>query len=104
VRDSLLCSAGHYSCYVSPSGELFPCIQLPLSCGNVCEPGFKQAWGSQDMEAIRSLRFNDLKDCKGCALLATCTRCPGLALMEGDLAGKSTLDCLKATALATVIS
>jgi radical SAM protein with 4Fe4S-binding SPASM domain len=104
VRDSLLCSAGHYSCYVSPSGELFPCIQLPLSCGNVCEPGFKQAWGSQNMEAIRSLRLNDLKDCKGCALLATCTRCPGLALMEGDLAGKSTLDCLKATALATVIS
>lgn len=103
VRDGLLCSAGHYSCYVSPRGELFPCIQLPLPCGNVCQPGFKQAWGSQNMEAIRALRLDDLKDCQGCALLAACTRCPGLALMEGNLTGKSTLDCRKASALASAL-
>ena len=33
--NSLPCSAGHTACYVSPYGEFYPCVQFPLSCGNV---------------------------------------------------------------------
>jgi radical SAM protein with 4Fe4S-binding SPASM domain len=104
TADEQLCSAGHFSCYVSPAGDMFPCVQLPLPCGNVYQGGFGRAWRSQQMEMIRSMRVGDLKDCGGCPLVAICTRCPGLALMEGNLAGKSTLDCLKATVVASVVS
>src|SRR5581483_2386595 len=29
------CSAGHTACYVSPYGDVFPCVQFPLPTGNV---------------------------------------------------------------------
>src|SRR5229473_5667600 len=33
--DMLPCSAGHTACYVSPYGDVYPCVQFPLPCGNV---------------------------------------------------------------------
>src|SRR4029077_19460104 len=38
--DSLPCSAGHTACYISPYGEFYPCVQFPLSCGNVRQQSF----------------------------------------------------------------
>src|SRR5262249_26273352 len=29
------CSAGHTSCYISPYGDVYPCVQFPLACGNI---------------------------------------------------------------------
>ena len=31
----LPCSAGHTACYVSPYGDVYPCVQFPLPSGNV---------------------------------------------------------------------
>ena len=33
--DMLPCSAGHTACYVSPYGDVYPCVQFPLPTGNV---------------------------------------------------------------------
>src|ERR1019366_4673330 len=33
--DDLCCSAGHNTCYISPYGEVYPCVQLPVGTGNV---------------------------------------------------------------------
>ena len=33
--DATPCSAGHTACYVSPYGDVFPCVQFPLPTGNV---------------------------------------------------------------------
>ena len=33
--DMLPCSAGHTACYVSPYGDVYPCVQFPLPSGNV---------------------------------------------------------------------
>jgi len=54
--------------------------------------------GSPALEEVRSIRPRDLPACCGCAHLAGCTRCPGLAYMEGDLRGPSSLDCEKSYA------
>ena len=32
---TLPCSASHTTCYVSPYGDVFPCVQFPLPTGNV---------------------------------------------------------------------
>ena len=48
-----------------------------------------------------SQRLSVLKDLSGCSQCAhgtTCTRCPGLAFMEGNMRGPSTADCEKSFA------
>jgi len=97
--DSLPCSAGHTACYVSPYGEFYPCVQFPISCGNVRQQSFIDIWrNSEQLKEVRSIRLRDLSSCSQCAHGSTCTRCPGLAYMEGNMRGPSTLDCEKSFA------
>jgi len=97
--ESLPCSAGHTACYVSPYGEFYPCVQFPLSCGNVRQQRFIDIWrDSVQLKEVRSIRLRDLSGCSQCAHGATCTRCPGLAFMEGNMRGPSTADCEKSYA------
>jgi radical SAM protein with 4Fe4S-binding SPASM domain len=95
-RDGFPCSAGHTSCYISPYGDVFPCVQFPLPTGNVRHQKFLEIWhGSPQLEEVRSIRARDLPVCSSCAHLGTCTRCPGLAWMEGNMRGPSAADCEK---------
>jgi radical SAM protein with 4Fe4S-binding SPASM domain len=97
--DSLPCSAGHTACHVSPYGEFYPCVQFPLSCGNVRQQRFDDIWrNSEQLKEVRSIRLRDLSSCSQCAHGSTCTRCPGLAFMEGNMRGPSTADCEKSFA------
>jgi AdoMet-dependent heme synthase len=97
--DSLPCSAGHTACYVSPYGEFYPCVQFPLSCGNVRQQRFIDIWhNSEQLKEVRSIRLRDMSSCSQCAHGSTCTRCPGLAFMEGNMRGPSTADCEKSFA------
>ncbi len=96
---SLPCSAGHTACYVSPYGEFYPCVQFPLSCGNVRQQRFIDIWrDSEQLKEVRSIRLRDLSSCSQCTHGSTCTRCPGLAFMEGNMRGPSTADCEKSFA------
>lgn len=98
LLQSVPCSAGHTSVYVSPYGEVFPCVQFPISCGNVRKQHFREIWTtSPKLEEIRAIRLKDLS-CSGCELLSGCSRCPGLAYMEGDMRGPSSADCTKSLA------
>jgi radical SAM protein with 4Fe4S-binding SPASM domain len=97
--DSIACSAGHTSCYISPYGDVYPCVQFPLPCGNVRKDKFLDIWrNSTQMNDVRSIRTRDLPTCSSCAHAGTCTRCPGLAYMEGNMRGPSSLDCEKSFA------
>jgi AdoMet-dependent heme synthase len=96
---TLPCSAGHTSCYISPYGEFYPCVQFPLSCGNVRQQRFIDIWrDSEQLKEVRSIRLKDLSSCSQCVHGSTCTRCPGLAFMEGNMYGPSTADCEKSFA------
>src|SRR6202521_2057996 len=97
--DNIACSAGHTYCYISPYGDVYPCVQFPLPCGNVRKDTFLNIWrNSTQMNEVRSIRARDLPTCSSCAHVGTCTRCPGLAYMEGNMRGPSSLDCEKSFA------
>jgi len=96
---ALPCSAGHTACYVSPYGDLFPCVQFPFLTGNVRKERFLDIWRYSDrMNEVRSIRLRHLTTCTSCSHVGSCTRCPGLAFMEGNMRGPSSQDCEKSFA------
>ena len=97
--ESTPCSAGHTACYVSPYGDVFPCVQFPLPTGNVRREHFIDIWRhSTKMNEVRSIRVKDLPTCSSCTHASSCSRCPGLAYMEGNMRGPSSQDCEKSFA------
>lgn len=93
------CSAGHTACYVSPYGDVFPCVQFPLPSGNVRKQKFVDIWNhSGQLNEVRTITARDLPVCSNCSHVGTCTRCPGLAYLEGNMRGPSSQDCEKSFA------
>jgi AdoMet-dependent heme synthase len=94
--DALPCSAGHTACYISPYGDVYPCVQFPLPTGNIRTQAFAAIWhGSPQLDEVRAIRVKDLPTCSSCGFVSSCTRCPGLAYMEGNMRGPSSADCDK---------
>ena len=87
--EDIPCSAGHNSCYISPYGDVFPCVQMPVATGNLRQQRFEDIWfKSPEMERVRAVRESQLPVCSKCSIRQYCERCPGLAQMEGgDLLG-----------------
>jgi AdoMet-dependent heme synthase len=99
VLDGMPCSAGHSACYISPYGDVYPCVQFPLPSGNIRSQRFIDIWRhSPQLEELRTIRARDLPVCSSCVHVASCSRCPGLAYMEGNMRGPSTADCAKSYA------
>lgn len=60
------CEAGKTICYLTPQGDLWPCMGLPCNCGRVIEPdGFAKVWqASQKLNACRAMpgRLGETED------------------------------------------
>ena len=70
-----------------------------LPSGNVRKQRFLDIWRHSDqLKEVRSIRLKDLSSCSQCTHVGNCTRCPGLAYMEGNMRGPSTQDCEKSFA------
>lgn len=96
------CGAGVNNLYISPSGEVYPCLILQESCGNLREESLTQIQEAPILKKIRATKFSDLKECSTCPLKSYCFRCPGLALLEdGDPFGPSRAACTLARARKT---
>jgi radical SAM protein with 4Fe4S-binding SPASM domain len=103
--ETLPCSAGHTMAYISPYGEVFPCVQFPYRCGSVREQRFVDIWrDSPQFAEVRGISLADLEGCSSCAHGGSCSRCPGLAFTEGNLRGPSIQDCERSYALTGVAS
>ncbi len=95
--DAVPCSAGHSACYISPAGQVYPCVQFPLACGDLRRQSFREIWhDSPALKQVASIRVRDVSPCSACVHLVNCTRCPGLAYVEGNMRGPSSADCEKA--------
>lgn len=99
VLDGYSCSAGHTLVYISPFGDVYPCVQFPMPCGNLRAQSFEEIWhGSPALSELRSIQVRDLPICSKCSHAGYCSRCPGLAYMEGNMRGPSSADCEKSEA------
>ena len=100
IHEEILCSAGHNICFISSMGDVTPCVQLPISCGNLRDTSFDQIWhNSPEILRIRNMRVKDIHGCNSCQYIEWCARCPGLAYLEdGDLLGPSSAACWMAEA------
>ena len=67
VGDDGLCSAGRSACSISPSGDVYPCVLLPMKAGNVRERPFGQIWRSSPaLRQMRDLVQSHKIGCTGC--------------------------------------
>jgi radical SAM protein with 4Fe4S-binding SPASM domain len=88
AREKGTCGTGTVACYISPYGDVYPCIQLLISMGNIRERSFREIWEAPSalrtkIESIQ--RYGDLPDCRTCEYVQFCQRCHGLAYLEtGD--------------------
>jgi len=95
ILDAPPCYSGFNTCAITPQGEVLPCNQFLYSVGNLQTTSFKEIWKkSPELAFIRNLRICGLPECSKCDKLDLCSRCPGLALLEGgDLLGISPENC-----------
>ena len=92
------CGAGHMSFYISPYGDVSPCVQFPIPCGNLRNDSFEKIWyNSPQMLGMRSVAVSSLPVCSKCNLLEYCRICPGLGYIEeGDFRMPSKRVCREA--------
>ncbi len=92
-----VCDLNTASIAISPEGDIFPCLQLRISLGNVAEGEIDSGISkitAKDGPIKRILKENELKLCYNCNVRKYCTRCPGLAQLEdGDVMGPSLWAC-----------
>ena len=97
--DRIPCSAGHSSCYVSPYGDVYPACSFRCQPATSVQTKFIDIWrDSPQLAEVRSITLGDLEGCSSCGNQQSCSRCPGLAYMEGNMRGPSTQDCEKSLA------
>ena len=99
-----LCGAAHMLFYVSPYGDVYPCVQFPALCGNLRNEFFKKIWyHSPQMLDVRSTMPSQLPICFECNLSEYCRPCPGLAYIEeGDFRAPSKTACQEARVISDI--
>lgn len=63
----LPCSAGHDFFFVSPRGDLYPCLILDRVMGNLTESSFDELWNSPRAVEIRA----EARGCQQCWMMCT---------------------------------
>jgi radical SAM protein with 4Fe4S-binding SPASM domain len=99
-----LCGAAHTLFYISPYGDIYPCVQFPALCGNLRNEFFEKIWyHSPQMLEVRSTMPSQLPICSGCNLVEHCRTCPGLAYIEeGDFRASSKTACQEARIISDI--
>ncbi|MBN1131336.1 MAG: radical SAM protein [Chitinispirillaceae bacterium] len=96
----LHCDAGRSVAGITPSGDLMPCIQLPVRFGSLQDAPFASLWHGAAARSFRKKEKRLCDECERCGKRAWCSRCHGLAYVEsGDFRGASRSCCARAEAV-----
>jgi len=96
VGGRVICNAGLINGCIGPAGEVFPCPILRLHMGNLREKDFNEIWATDEINAIRYMKIEDLKECFVCPAIKYCNRCPGVAYLEtGNFLGPAPVSVCK---------
>jgi len=80
------CGAGRNIFYVSPGGNLSPCIDWLIILGNLLEESFPKIWYESE-EVGRMMDYlnpDNIQVCRSCQLKEFCSRCPGRAYHDDE--------------------
>ena len=82
-EEMVTCRAARTGFSISPVGEIYPCVGLPVPVGSLRQNSFSQIWNTSDfIRQIREVKLDDLAQCSKCDLLPICMRCMGMAYIE----------------------
>lgn len=82
------CVAGHLALYVSPEGDVTPCVAWPMPLGNLAKGDrLADLWrggaaGRNGIDQVRSMRRQDRSICATCEVREDCEFCAGQAWVE----------------------
>jgi len=80
-----VCKAGRGICSISPAGDVFPCLLMPMKVGNLRKASFTEIWQTSpipELTHLRSITWQDLSGCQECKLTEFCRKCMGVAFAE----------------------
>jgi len=94
------CSAGTVGFAVTAKGRVWPCLSLPLDCGDAMATPLRDLWwGSDALGRVRALTWATMDECAECPVRAYCHRCHAMAYNEhGNWRGPSLEACRQAVA------
>ena len=89
------CNCARGNCAISATGEVYPCISVPWSAGNVRDQPFAEIWRSSPVfQRIRGLTLADFPKCAPCPHRGHCTHDRGAAFnATGDYTGADPFVC-----------
>ena len=78
--EAFTCNCARGNCAISAEGEVYPCISVPWSAGNVEDRPFAEIWrDSPVFQRIRGLSLPDFAKCAPCPHRGHCTHDRGAA-------------------------
>jgi MoaA/NifB/PqqE/SkfB family radical SAM enzyme len=100
VGDAPICSPGQRSVCIRPDGEVWPCISLPWTMGNVRDRPYREiVSNSKVVEKACAITWGQSGKCSACSSSWACNRCPGDAFVEnGDVNAPTPIECAVARA------
>ena len=92
------CNCARGNAAISARGDVFPCVSVPWSAGNVRQQSFEEIWQrSPVFERIRGLKIADYPACAPCPDKAFCSRDRGAAYTaSGSYTGTDPFVCAAA--------
>jgi radical SAM protein with 4Fe4S-binding SPASM domain len=96
--EQFTCNCARGNCAISARGEVFPCISVPWSAGNVRDRPFAEIWrDSPVFNRIRGLTLADFPKCAPCPHRGHCSHDRGAAYnATGDYTGADPFVCATA--------
>ena len=77
------CVAALSKCWISPSGEVYPCELARIKVGDLKNQSFAEIWNSDEIKKLGTTHWFAPPDCcLKCAVSEVCPRCPAIAYFE----------------------
>lgn len=84
TAENYTCNAGKGKCAINAYGDLFPCIEIRDSLGNLLQKPFAELWHGEKVKPWRDMKWKDVKSADQ-DMISFCDHCPGMAKNEtGD--------------------
>ncbi len=99
-----ICTDSDGACYISATGDVFPCVFLRFNCGNIYKDDYSDIISNLNKSPCKELCWSMLYEkCRKCDIKHYCIKCPGHSMLEGkSYKDYSDQDCMIANIRRTI--